>query len=167
MRGLTGEELLRLPVRLRGILLGRPVDLILHPAVPRALGLDVLCGDEGHRFLPASAATVGEREIEVSSPFVLLDVSAGSLYGAQACSLSALRGMRVGNDGAVLADVVLGRAWAIEELVLDGGHGRRRVPCDGNFALPAGGGSWRATEPGSRERPGRGRRTGAAGVSNL
>lgn len=48
MRGLSADELLRLPVRLHGIRLGRPVDLILDTGSMRALGLDVRCGDELH-----------------------------------------------------------------------------------------------------------------------
>jgi hypothetical protein len=133
VRGHTGDELLRLPVRLRGIYLGRPVDVLLHPTEPQALGVDVLCGDETHRFLPFSAATLGDEAFEVESPFVLLDLPPGSFYRVQARSLSALRGTPVGDDGSLLQDVVLGPGWAIEELVL---QGARRVPLDG-LLLPA------------------------------
>jgi hypothetical protein len=134
MRGLTGEKLRRLPVRLRGILLGRPADLILHPSAPRLLGLDVLCGDGTHRFLPSSASTVREGEIEVSSPFVLLDLPPDSLYRSQARLLSRLVGTTLGDDGAVLRDVVLGPGWTIDELVLEDARGRRRVPAGGNLS---------------------------------
>ena len=133
MRGHTGDELLRLPVRLRGIHLGRPVDVLLHPTEPRALGVDVLCGDDTHRFLPFSAATLGGEAFEVESPFVLLDLPPGSFYRVQARSLSALRGTPVGDDGSLLQDVVLGPEWSVEELVLEGA---RRVPLDG-LLLPA------------------------------
>jgi hypothetical protein len=133
MRGLTGEKLRRLPVRLRGILLGRPADLILHPSAPRLLGLDVLCGDGTHRFLPSSASTVLEEEIDVGSPFVLLDLPSDSLYRSHARPLSKLIGTTVGDDGAVLRDVVLGSDWMIDELVLEDGRGRRRVPSGGNL----------------------------------
>ena len=51
MREITGDELLALPVRLHGIQLGRPVDLLLDRDAQRIVGLDVLCGDEVHRFL--------------------------------------------------------------------------------------------------------------------
>ena len=147
MRGLTGEELLRLPVRLRGIRLGRPTDLILDPGGGRVLGLEVECGDELHRFLPASAASLGRREIEIGSPFVLLDLSVDSLYGSRARALGKLRGLRVGDDGATLRDVVVGTGWAIEELVLEGEQGRRREPCNGQLG--------EALFGGSRGRPGR------------
>ncbi len=48
----TGDELLAMPVRLHGIQLGRPVDLLLDRDARRVVGLDVLCGDGVHRFLP-------------------------------------------------------------------------------------------------------------------
>ena len=61
MRGLHGQDLLRRPVRLRGIQLGRAVDLILDAAGTRVVGFDVLCGDGTHRFLPLSAAEAQRR----------------------------------------------------------------------------------------------------------
>jgi len=132
VRGHTGDELLRLPVRLRGIQLGRAVDVLLHPTRPQALGVDVLCGDETHRFLPFSAASLGDEALEVESPFVLLDLPPDSFYRVEARPLSRLR-RRPLSDGSLLQDVVLGPEWAIEALVLDGG---RRVPLDG-LLLPA------------------------------
>ena len=56
MTRVLAGELLRLPVRTNGIEIGRPVDVIVDPARNRALGFDVLCRDESHRFLPLSAA---------------------------------------------------------------------------------------------------------------
>ena len=136
MRGLTAANILRLPVRVRGIQLGRPVDLLLHPTKPQALGLDVLCGDDRHRFLPLSAATVGADELEASSALVLLDLQDDSVYRVEARPLSRLRGQRV-DGGGELQDVVLGPDWAIEELVVEGRDGPRQVPLDG-IALPDG-----------------------------
>ena len=121
-----------MPVRLRGIQLGRAVDVLLHPTQPHALGVDVLCGDETHRFLPFSAAALGEEAREVESPFVLLDLPPDSFYRVEARSLARLR-RRALSDGSLLQDVVLGPEWAVEALVLDGG---RRVPLDG-LLLPA------------------------------
>ena len=46
MKERTGDELLALPVRLHGIQLGRPIDLLLDRDARRAVGLDVFCGDE-------------------------------------------------------------------------------------------------------------------------
>jgi len=132
VRGLTGDELLRRPVQLRGIQLGRPVDLLLHPQEPQALGLDVLCGDERHRFLPLSAVELREGHVEASSPLVLLDLRDDSFYRREARSLGAMRGRAV-EGGTVLEDVVLDGGWRIVELVLEDGE---RVPLDG-IALPA------------------------------
>lgn len=128
---MTGDELLRRPVRVHGINLGQPVDLLLHPTEPQALGLDVLCGDDKHRFLPLSAAEVTERHVEAFSPLVLLDLRDGSFYRREARSLNGLRGTPL-RDRSSLQDVVLAPDWAIGELVLDGGE---RVPLDG-IALP-------------------------------
>ena len=58
MSELSGDAILSLPVRLHGIELGRPVDLLLDRESLRVVGLDVLCGDEVHRFLPLPTAVV-------------------------------------------------------------------------------------------------------------
>ena len=72
MSGITATKLLRLPVRVRGIAIGHAVDAIVDPAGSRVLGLDVLCRDEEHRFLPFTAATVAADEIAVDSALTLL-----------------------------------------------------------------------------------------------
>ena len=115
---------------MRGIHIGHPVDVLLHPTKPQALGLDVLCGDDRHRFLPFSAATLHEDHVEAASPLVLLDLREDGYYRREARPLGELRGTPL--DGPrTLQDVVLGRDWSVEELVLDGD----RVPLDG-IALP-------------------------------
>lgn len=130
MNGVPGDELLRRAVRVRGIHIGHPVDVLLHPTKPQALGLDVLCGDDRHRFLPFSAAAVTDRYVEAASPLVLLDLREDGFYRREARPLGELRGTPL--DGTrTLQDVVLGRDWSVEELVLDGD----RVPLDG-IALP-------------------------------
>ena len=129
---MTGDELLRRPVRVRGIHLGQPVDVLLHPQEPHALGLDVLCGDERHRFLPLPAANVDDDHVEAASPLVLLDLREGSFYRREARSLNALRGTPVGRDSS-LQDVVLDPRGEITGLVLDGDE---QVPLDG-IELPA------------------------------
>ena len=99
------EELLNLPVRVRGIELGRPVDLIVDREVTRAIGFDVLCGDDAHRFLPFAVARVEPEAIEIESPFVLLDFDQVAFYREQASSLRSLNGERqrllVGEDGSL------------------------------------------------------------------
>jgi hypothetical protein len=134
VRRLTGEELLRLPVRVQGVRFGRAVDVLLHPTDPRALGIDVLCRDERHRFLPLAAASVGPNGVEVCSALVLLDLGDDSIYRLEARGLNDLRGTPV-SGRAALQDVVLGPDWAIVELVLDDSEGSKRVPLDG-LALP-------------------------------
>jgi hypothetical protein len=134
VKRVTGEELLRLPVRVQGIRFGRTVDVLLHPTDPRALGIDVLCRDDRHRFLPLAAATVGPQGVEVSSALVLLDLGDDSIYRLEARALSDLRGMPIAGR-ASLQDVVLGPDWASVERVREEGEGSRRVPLDG-LALP-------------------------------
>ena len=69
----SATELLQLPVRLHGIRLGRPVDLLLDPVELRALGFVVLCGDGSTRFLVFAAADVRLDAIAVSSALLLLE----------------------------------------------------------------------------------------------
>jgi hypothetical protein len=69
----SATELLQLPVRLHGIRLGRPVDLLLDPVEWRALGFVVLCGDESSRFLVFAAANLREDAIALPSALVLLE----------------------------------------------------------------------------------------------
>jgi hypothetical protein len=131
MRGHTGDELLRLPVRAHGIRLGRAVDVFLHPSSPGGWGW-TLCGENctaSCRF-PASLAE-GRRG---GSPFVLPRPGPGFVLLARRL-LAELRGRSVGADGSTLEDVVLGPGWAIEELVLERAGRRRRVPLDG-IVLP-------------------------------
>ena len=112
MRELTGAELLALPVRLHGVQLGRPVDLLLDRNTLRTVGLDVLCGDEVHRFLPLPTASVSDDEIAILSPLVLLEEDQLHFYRSKTFALSALRGRpveRKGRDLGALGDVVVDR----------------------------------------------------------
>jgi hypothetical protein len=89
--GLTGDERLQRPVRLRGIQLGRAVDLILDAAGRRVIGFEVLCGDGEHRFLPIAAAETHADEIAVRSSFSLLGGDELAFYRERGTSLVALR----------------------------------------------------------------------------
>jgi hypothetical protein len=120
---------------MRGIQLGRAVDVLLHPSLPQALGLDVLCGDEKHRFLPCSAASVHDDHVEAASALVLLDLRDDSFYRREARPLSRLRGSSI-IPGRSLQDVVLGDDWSIAELVLGDREGTSQVPLDG-LVLPS------------------------------
>ena len=96
------EDLLELPVRMRGIALGRAVDLLIDRERPRAIGFDVLCGDEAHRFLPFVAVRLQDDAIEIDSPFLLLDFAQVDFYRHQATTLRELNGD--GHDFVVDAD---------------------------------------------------------------
>jgi hypothetical protein len=73
MRGRRVADLLALPVRLHGIHLGRPVRALVDTQDDRVLGLELVCGDGAHRFLPFAVARVGSSEIQVSSALALID----------------------------------------------------------------------------------------------
>jgi hypothetical protein len=87
---LPADDLLRLPVRTNGVEIGRPVDLIVDPARNRALGFDVICRDESHRFLPLTAAVFDTEQIVVESPLVLLEEDQLDFYRTRAKSLREL-----------------------------------------------------------------------------
>src|SRR3954467_9178625 len=91
--GLSADALLHLPVRLHGIDVGRPVDVIMAPGLDRALGLDVLCRDSAHRFLPLSAARSGRDEITLSSALTLVEDA--SFYTRKAAGYRAALGHAV------------------------------------------------------------------------
>ena len=125
----TGDELLRLPVRLHGLQLGRPVDLLLDPDAKRAVGLDLLCGDEVHRFLPLPTAAVGRDEIRILSPFVLLEQRELDFYRARTLALSRLRGRPVERHGrkiGLLQDVVVAGAGQLVAAIV----ANERIPFD-------------------------------------
>lgn len=136
MRGLTGAELLALPVRLHGIQLGRPVDLLLDRDTLRTVGLDVLCGDEVHRFLPLPTASVSDDEIAILSPLVLLEDDQLHFYRSKTFALSALRGRPVehkGRDLGALGDVVVDPAGELVAVVVAG----KRIASDGKLRFAA------------------------------
>ena len=101
----SAEDLLSLPVRMSGIELGRPVDLLIDRERPRALGFDVLCGDRARRFLPFVVATFRDDAIEIDSPFLLLDFAQVDFYRHEATTLWERNGdgreVIVGEDGTI------------------------------------------------------------------
>jgi uncharacterized protein YrrD len=129
MKERTGDELLGLPVRLHGIQLGRPVDLLLDPDSQRAVGLDLLCGDEVHRFLPLPTAAIGDEEIRILSPFVLLEQRELDFYRARTVALGRLRGRAVERKGrkvGLLQDVVVGEDGQLVAAIVE----NQRIPFD-------------------------------------
>jgi hypothetical protein len=129
MRERTGDELLALPVRLHGIQLGRPVDLLLDRDAQRLVGLDVLCDDEVHRFLPLPTADVRRAEIRILSPLVLLEQCELDFYRSRTLALSRLRDGVVERNGRQLGplrDVVVAADGRVVAAIVD----HERIPFD-------------------------------------
>jgi sporulation protein YlmC with PRC-barrel domain len=138
VRPLKAEQLLRYPVRLDGIDVGRAVDLILDPGQGRALGIDVLCRDEVHRFLPLAAAHVGEGEIRLTTEFALLDDAGFDFYRGRTSSLRRLKGTHVarrGRDLGELRDVVVSAGGDIEAFIVQSGEDATAVPVEPGVRL--------------------------------
>jgi hypothetical protein len=137
MGSLTASAALHLPVRLRGIQLGRPVDLLLETDRWNALGFVVHCGDDSQRFLPLGAAQTTDDEIRIGSALLLLeDVG---FYQARGTSYRSLLGGEVQRRGSAagrLRDLVL-TGGAVTELELDrgGANGVVRVPATGSVVV--------------------------------
>jgi hypothetical protein len=116
----SAAELLQLPVELRGIRLGRPVDLLLDQRDWRVVGFVVLCGDESLRFLVFAAADLRPDTIDVRSALLLLeDVD---FYRARSRSLRSLLGGVVVDGRRVLGglrDLLVAPGGSIEALVLE------------------------------------------------
>jgi hypothetical protein len=133
MSSIRADDLLALPIRLHGIQLGRPVDVLLERDGVRALGLDVHCGDDVHRFLPLPTASVEDNELEIASPLVMLEEDQLAFYRARTSSLAALRGRPVEHEGrpaGTLRDVVIDPSGEIVEVIAETETGERRIPFD-------------------------------------
>jgi hypothetical protein len=141
MEAIRGKDLLALPLRLHGIQLGRPSDLLLDRDELKVLGIDVECGDHIHRFLPLPTASIDVGEIAISSPLVLLEEDELSFYRARAFALRRLRGRPVERASAsvgVLADVVMQRDGTMRELVVLTPGGESVVPYDASLRIVTG-----------------------------
>ena len=106
---------LQLPVRLRGIQLGRPVDLLVDVDAWNVLGFVVRCGDESRRFLPLAACQMLDGEIAVGSALMLLE-DAG-FYEQRGVSLRSLLGTELA--GGRLRDLCLAPGGHVLELVVE------------------------------------------------
>ena len=129
MRSLSADELLRLPVTVRGIEVGRAVDVLLDVGGGRVLGVEVLCRDDSHRFLALSAATIADDALATGSALTLLAEDQLDFYRKRARSLRALRGTPVqfrGRTLGALADVVLTGEGAMTDVVVVNGSERSR-----------------------------------------
>ena len=106
---------LHLPIRLRGIQLGRPTDILLDLDGWNVLGFAVLCGDDSRRFLPYAAAVVTDEEIAVGSALMLLG-DAG-FYEQRGVSFRSLLGTELA--GGTLLDMTIDATGHVTELELE------------------------------------------------
>jgi hypothetical protein len=133
MGPLSASAALQLPVRMRGIQLGQPVDLIVDAEGWHVIGFVVRCGDASRRFLPWAACQLTADEILVGSALMLLeDVG---FYEQRGASFRSLLGGEVGLEGG-LRDLVLGPAGAVTSLVVELDGDLRRVPAAGATVVP-------------------------------
>jgi hypothetical protein len=142
MSGLSAAHLLRLPVRVRGIELGRPVDLVLDRQHTRALGFEVLCGDEERRFLPLAVATVRDTELALRSPFGLLDEAELAFYTTRGSTFASLKGRSVARSRSMLGELVdltLAANGTIAAVVVATPDGREELAYGPDVALAAAG----------------------------
>jgi hypothetical protein len=118
------SDLLRREVYFRDIKLGVPVDALFDAPLARLLGVDVRCGDGGHRFLPFGACDVADDRIRVDSALVLTD---GGFYRQRGRALSELRGAVIrerGEERGRLEDVLVEPDGSVAAFEADGA----RVP---------------------------------------
>jgi hypothetical protein len=119
-----------LRLRLHGIQLGQPADLLLDRESLRVVGLDIACGDGAHRYLPLPVAVVKDTELAISSPLVLLEGDELSFYRARTFAYSSLRGRPVEVAGVVagkLVDIVIDSAGALVDVIVDDDGRTRRI----------------------------------------
>ena len=138
---LRSDELLSLPLRLHGIELGRPVDLLVDRGDLRLLGFDVLCRDDVHRFLPLPTALVADDGIVISSPFVLLEEDELAFYKSRAAALASLRAAPVTRAGlpvGTLNEVAFDADGAPTELIVEDGGRDAPVPFDESVRIETG-----------------------------
>jgi hypothetical protein len=129
----SATELLTLAVRLRGLGLGRAIDLFLDRDDLRLVGIEVLCGDDEHRFLPVAAAKLGTDGIAINSPLVLLDAAQVDFYRSRTFSFGAIRGRPVrrrDRDVGVLRDLRLNAELAVAGIVVDADGREELLPFD-------------------------------------
>jgi hypothetical protein len=124
MGSLSAAASLLLPVQLRGIQLGRPIDILLDVDHWNVLGFVVHCGDESRRFLPLAASQVLDGQIAVGSALMLLE-DAG-FYEERGVSFRSLLGTELG--GGRMRDAWFTSGGAVTELDVENDSGPVRVP---------------------------------------
>jgi uncharacterized protein YrrD len=134
--GTSAVALLQRPVMMRGIRLGDPFDVVLDAEARRVVGIDVLCGDDVHRFLPLPAARIRPGEIAVGSALLLLEERDADFYRRHARTFRSLQGATVERGGMSLGE--------LEDLLIDEDGeivalqaGGERVALDTHVAITA------------------------------
>lgn len=138
--GISVGALLRAPVRLHGIQMGWPVDVIFDRERRRALGVEVHCGDDERRFLPFAVASFSDDALVIPSSLVLLDPGELRFYTERGATFAALRGVsveRAGRSIGALQDLQLDISGWITELVVKTASGVVHVPFDDAVSLAA------------------------------
>lgn len=135
----SAAGLLGLPIRLHGIMLGRPIDVVLDSGAKRVLGFVVESGDDAPRFLPYAASQPEAEAIAVGSALMLLDDV--SFYRTRGASFRSLLGTEIERENApagTLIDMHIDHAGDVVELEVELGSQRSRVPAAGStFAATA------------------------------
>lgn len=81
------KEWLWQSVVMKGIPVGRVVDVILEREHHGVVGFEVRCEDGRHRFLPQAAASTDGSVIEIDSPLALLDTDQLDFYRRRGVTL--------------------------------------------------------------------------------
>jgi len=136
MGSLSVAGLIGIPVRLHGILLGRPSDVVLDSTCRRVLGFVVRSGDDAPRFLPFAASQPGAEEIAVGSALMLLDdVAFYRKHGVSFVSLVRREIAREGAPGGTLIDMHVDPSGHVVELEVEQEDLRVRMSAAGSTFL--------------------------------
>lgn len=133
MGSLSAAASLRVPVRLHGIQLGHPTDLLVDVESWHALGFVVHCGDDSVRFLPWAASQPAATEIAVGSALMLLEDVA--FYAKRSVSFRSIVGAEL-PLGGVLHDLLIGDRGFVTELEVERDGELRRLPPAGTRVVP-------------------------------
>lgn len=123
-------EVLNRSVRIHGIDVGEPVDVLLDPDLRRVLGLEVHCRDGVNRFLPWLAGELQPDQLSVELPVALLDGPQLDYYRKHSLALNALRRLPVAGAGvptARIEDVIVDSRGQVLALELDERHRKRTI----------------------------------------
>jgi hypothetical protein len=74
-------------VVMKGVPVGRVVDVILERENHGVIGFEIRCEDGRHRFLPRAAASSDGSVIEIDSPLALLDTDQLDFYRRRGVTL--------------------------------------------------------------------------------